>query len=266
MTSVLISAGIVAGIGLLAGIILSVASVVMAVPKDETAEAIEEILPGANCGACGYSGCSGYAAAISKGEATIGKCSPGGREAAEKIAKLISGGEGDIEMEYNVALIKCVGSYDNTSDKMIYDGLASCAAAMQLAGGRPSCSFGCIGLGDCTKVCDNHGVEICNGLAHINYDLCVGCGKCSSVCPRNIIQIVPKKKQAVVRCQNCDKGPATGKVCKAGCIGCGKCKKACESGAIKVENFKAQIDPALCTGCGKCVEACPKGCLMMIDF
>jgi len=263
MSSILIASGIVAGIGLLAGIILSVASVVMAVPKDEKAEMIEELLPGANCGACGYSGCSGYAAAISKGEASLGRCAPGGMETASKIAEVMAGA--DIEMEYNVAVVKCLGTCQNTSDKMIYDGLESCAAAVQLAGGKTSCRFACLGLGDCAKVCANNGIEICNGIARINYNLCTGCGQCEKVCPRHIIDVVPKRKHAMLYCSSNDKGPVTNKACKVGCIGCGKCIKACEYGAIKVVNFKAEVNLALCVGCGKCVEACPRGCLMMMD-
>ena len=264
MSSILIAAGIVAGIGLLAGIILSIASVVMAVPVDEKAEAIEELLPGANCGACGYSGCSGYAAAISKGEASLGRCAPGGRETAAKIAEIMAGGE--VAMEYNVAVVECLGSNDNTTDKMIYDGIESCVAAMQLSGGKTSCSFACLGFGDCAKACTRDAIEICNGVAHINYDLCSGCGQCEKACPRKIIDIVPKRKHVILRCSNCDKGAVTNKLCKAGCIGCGKCMKACEYGAIKVVNFKAEVSLAFCVGCGKCVEACPKGCLMMMDF
>ena len=264
MSSILIASGIVAAIGLLAGLILSVASVVMAVPVDEKAEAIEELLPGANCGACGYSGCSGYAAAISKGEASLGRCAPGGRETASKIAEIMAGGE--VAMEYNVAVVKCLGSNDNTSDKMIYDGLESCVAAMQLSGGKSSCSFGCLGFGDCVKACTRDAIEICNGVAHVNYDLCSGCGQCEKACPRNIIDIVPKRKHVILRCSSCDKGAVTNKICKAGCIGCGKCMKACEYGAIKVVNNKAEVNLAFCVGCGKCVDACPKGCLMTMDF
>ena len=148
---------IVGIIGLLAGVILAVASIVMAVPKDETAQALEEILPGANCGACGFSGCPGYAAAMAKGEAQPGLCSPGGAEVAQKCAKLLGGG--DVRMEYKTALIHCLGSYDNTTDKMLYDGIPSCAAAAQLMGGITSCRYGCMGLGDCQRACEYGAID-----------------------------------------------------------------------------------------------------------
>src|SRR5699024_5085034 len=142
MNEILLPILIVAGIGLLAGLILAIASIVMAVPKDEKAEAIQELLPGANCGACGYSGCSGYAAALSKGEAKPGLCSPGGAETAKAIADLFGAGEvagcGEVEVEYKAALVEWMGSYVKTTDKMEYDGIIGCAAAAQLAGGITS--------------------------------------------------------------------------------------------------------------------------------
>ena len=260
---ILIPILIVAGIGLLAGVILAVASVVMAVPKDEKAEAILEVLPGANCGACGFSGCSGYAAALSKGEAKAGLCSPGGEECAKACAELL--GVGDVAVEKKTALVHCMGSYDMTSDKMRYDGIRSCSASTFLAGGITSCRFGCMGMGDCAAACPYGAISVCNGMASVNPEKCRGCSQCVAACPKGLISFVPLKKQAVVRCSNCDKGAQTMKVCKIGCIGCGKCMKACEYGAVKVQNFCAQVDPAKCVGCGKCVEACPRHIITLLD-
>ena len=262
MNEILIPVLIVAGIGLIAGILLAVASIIMAVPKDEKAAAVLELLPGANCGACGYSGCSGYAEALAKGEAKPGLCSPGGAETASKIAALL--GEGDVAVEYHAALVHCTGSYDYTTDKMIYDGLESCAAAAQLSGGTASCRFGCMGLGDCEKACPYHAITVCNGLAVIHPARCRGCSLCVAACPKKLISLVPVKPQAVVRCASCDKGAVTNKVCKIGCIGCMKCTKVCETGAIKVEQFHASVDPQTCTACGKCVEACPRNCISLL--
>lgn len=260
---ILIPILIVAGIGLLAGVILAVASVVMAVPKDEKAEALLEVLPGANCGACGFSGCSGYAAALSKGEAKPGLCSPGGEDCAKACAELL--GVGDVAVEKKTALVHCMGSYDMTSDKMRYDGIQSCSASTFLAGGITSCRFGCMGMGDCAAACPYGAISVCNGMASVNPEKCRGCSQCVAACPKGLISFVPLKKQAVVRCSNCDKGAQTMKVCKIGCIGCGKCMKACEYGAVKVQNFCAQVDPMKCVGCGKCVEACPRHIITLLD-
>lgn len=254
---------IVGAIGLLAGVILAVASIVMAVPKDEKAEALEEILPGANCGACGFSGCSGYAAAMSKGEAKPGLCSPGGAETAQKCAELL--GSGDVQVEYKTALVRCMGSYDNTTDKMVYDGIQSCSASTFLAGGITSCRYGCMGMGDCVRACEYGAVSVCNGVAKIDPHKCKGCSKCVEACPKGMIKFVPLKRQAVVRCSNCDKAKDTMAVCKIGCIGCKKCERTCEYGAVTVVNNLATVDASKCVGCGKCVEACPRHVITLLD-
>ncbi len=254
---ILLAVVIVAGIGLLLGVILAVVSSLMAVPKDEKVEALTEALPGANCGACGYSGCEGYAKALSSGEAAPGKCSPGGEECVNALSKIL--GVEATSVEKKTALVHCMGSADNAGEKMEYQGVMSCRGAMTLHGGMSSCTFGCIGLGDCMNVCPYGAISLCNGVAHIEPALCKGCSMCVNACPKNIISFVPLKNMAVVRCTNCQKGADARKVCKTACIGCKKCEKVCEVGAVKVENFKATVDPSKCTGCMKCVEACPQG-------
>lgn len=252
---ILIAVLIVAGIGLIIGIVLAFASAVMAVPVDEKVEALTEALPGANCGACGYSGCSGYAKALAEGSAKNGACAPGGDETAKALAEIL--GEKASAVERRVAVVRCMGITDNTQDKVDYQGVQSCAAAM-LVGGKGACSYGCLGLGDCVAACPYGAVSVCNGVAKVDADLCKACAMCVSVCPKKIITIVPVREQAVVRCSNSDKGAAAKKACKAACIGCKKCEKVCEAGAVKVADFKASVDPALCTGCKLCVEACPQ--------
>jgi electron transport complex protein RnfB len=264
MEGILLAVAIVAGIGLIAGLGLAIASALMAVPKDERAEAVLEVLPGANCGACGYSGCSGYATALARGEAQPGLCSPGGADVAAKIAETLGVAAGDVE--YKTALVHCMGSYDNTSDKMQYQGISSCAAAAQLFGGVGSCSYGCMGLGDCMNACEYGAITVCNGVASIDPAACRGCSQCVKACPKRLITFVPLKKQAVVRCSNCDKGGEARKACKAACIGCMRCVKACEAGAVQVEHFLARVDPQKCTACGKCAEVCPQGCISLFQY
>lgn len=261
---ILIAVAIVAGIGLLLGLGLAIASIVLAVPKDEKAEAIEEILPGANCGACGYSGCPGYAAALSKGEAPPNLCSPGGAEVMQAIAELTGGGA--VAMERKTAMVMCNGTCDNTSPKMEYDGIETCAAAALTGGGNMKCSYGCMGFGDCVNSCEYNALSICNGVAVVKPALCVACTMCVKACPKNLISMVPAKDQAAVVCKNADKGAVANKVCSASCIGCMKCVKACEFDAIKVENFHAIVDPEKCTNCGKCAEVCPKNCILLCKF
>lgn len=258
---ILIAVAIVSGVGLIIGLILAVASAVMAVPTDEKVEALTEALPGANCGACGYSGCSGYAEALAKGEAKPGACSPGGDETVKALSEIL--GVAAAAVDRKTALVHCMGSCDNTETKMNYQGVKSCAAAAAMYGGTGACSYGCIGLGDCVGVCPYGAVSVCNGVARINPELCRGCSLCVNACPKHIISFVPARAQAVVRCSNYDKGAQARKVCKSACIGCKKCEKVCEVGAISVKNFKATVDIEKCTGCKACIDACPQGCVTL---
>lgn len=261
MSDILLAVLIVAGIGLVAGLGLSIASVVMAVPKDEKAEEILSMLPGANCGACGYSGCSGYAAALSAGTAQIGLCSPGGAELAKSLSETL--GVASSGVDYRTAEVHCNGTFDNTTDKMQYHGIPSCAAAMQLAGGSASCAYGCLGFGDCAAVCEYGAIKVQNGVASVDPKYCRGCKKCVAACPKHLISFEHLKPRAVVLCSSCDRGSDTRKVCKVGCIGCMRCEKVCEEGAIQVENFLARVDASKCTACGKCADVCPQHCITM---
>lgn len=263
MNEILIAVLIVAAMGLIIGLILAVASVIMAVPKDEKAEAVLEVLPGANCGACGYSGCSGYAKALAHGEAQPGLCSPGGEECVKAIAKVLGVEAGAIERK--TAVVKCDGTAENSPLKMEYQGITTCAAAAALHGGTKNCSYGCIGFGDCVNVCEYDAIAIEDNVARINPAKCKSCGMCVKTCPKHLISIVPLKKQAVVMCSNCDKGATATAACRTACIACMKCAKTCPVGAIKIENLHAVVNPQLCTGCGECAKVCPKNCIGMMQ-
>ena len=190
MTQILIPVVLVAAIGLIAGLGLAVASVVFAVPKDEKAEAVREVLPGANCGACGYSGCDGYAAALSKGETTeCNKCTPGGNDVAQQVAAIMGMEAGNITPQ--VAAVMCCGNAQNVEEKLDYSGVRSCKIATQLFGGPKTCVHGCIGFGDCVRVCPYEAIFICDGVARINPDKCRACKLCINTCPRHLIDLFP---------------------------------------------------------------------------
>ncbi len=266
MNSILIAVAIVAVTGLIAGLGLAVASIVMAVPKDEKAEAIRECLPGANCGACGFSGCDGYAAALSKGETTdTALCSPGGNDAAKAIASVLGVEAGEVAP--SAAVVLCKGHKGNASEKYVYQGVESCKMATQLFGGPKDCTYGCVGLGDCVAACPYDAIHMCDGVARVNPLLCRACKMCVKTCPKGLIEMMPLHKTvAAVTCKNHDKGAQTRKDCKVGCIGCMKCVKSCEFDAVKVENFTAHVDYDKCTGCGKCHEACPTGSIDLMKM
>lgn len=264
MNEILFPILLVAGIGLVLGLGLAIASKIMAVPVDEKAEAIAEVLPGANCGACGFSGCAGYAAALSSGKETqTNLCAPGGTPVASEIAEIL--GTAPASVMPTTAVVMCMGNSANAENKMIYEGVTSCRMATQLFGGAKECAYGCLGLGDCMDACEFDAIHICDGVARISTIACHSCKACVKACPKHLISMLPLNvTQATVLCKNKEKGAAAKKHCKAACIGCMKCVKACEHGAVKVENFLASVDPEKCIGCGKCHEACPIGCIELI--
>ncbi len=250
---------IVALIGLVAGVGLAFASKYMAVPVDERVEKLTEVLPGANCGACGYSGCEGYAAAIASGEAEPNKCAPGGEAAATAIAEIM---DVEVSSEKLLAYIACKGSPEITKLKYEYSGKKSCAAASLLHAGPLECAFGCVGYGDCASACPFGAITVKDGKPIVCEELCVGCGICAKACPKNLISIVPVGRKVSVGCSNRGKGAKVVKACEVSCIACKLCEKACESGALKIVDNLATIDYSICNGCGKCKEACKRGVLI----
>ena len=159
MTTILLPILLVAGIGLVLGLGLAIASKVMAVPVDEKAEAITEVLPGANCGACGFSGCAGYAAALSSGKTDqTNLCAPGGTKVATEIAGIL--GTSPASVMPTTAVVMCMGNSSNSHDKMTYKGVSSCRMATQLFGGAKECAYGCLGLGDCVDACEFDAIHL----------------------------------------------------------------------------------------------------------
>ena len=242
--------------GLIFGAVLAFAAQKFAVEVDEREAKILEVLPGANCGGCGYPGCGGVAAAIVKGEAPVNACPVGGAAVAAKIGEIM--GVAAETGERQVAHVMCKGSCSSAANKYEYQGIQDCRAAASLIGGAKSCSFGCLGLGTCVSVCAFGALSVVDGVAVVDEEKCVLCGKCIDICPKGLIKKKPAKQEVVVGCSSKDKGKDVKDKCKAGCIGCKKCEKSCPVGAITVENNLATIDYSKCIGCKVCAEVCPK--------
>ncbi len=260
LIDILKAALVMGGIGILLGVILGIASKVFHVEKDERVGMILQVLPCANCGGCGYAGCSAYAEAVVKGNAVAGACPVGGSEVSQKVADIM--GVEAPNCEKKVARIRCAGTCTQAPLKYEYKGLKSCLAAARVAGGPKNCTYGCFGIGTCADVCPNEAISIKNGVAFVNETKCIGCGVCTQVCPRGIIELVPPHSEYYVACSSTEKGNVVNKICSIGCIGCGICAKACPNEAITVEDFRAKIDPKKCTSCGLCSEKCPKNVII----
>lgn len=257
MSSIMLSIISVSAIGLIAAIVLSVASKVMAVPVDERFGPVRDCLPGANCGACGFAGCDAYAQALISEEGTKANlCTPGGPDTAKALGAAL--GVAVEEVAAVVAAVKCNGNCNNTNDKMDYQSAKTCKGAKLFFGGKGECSFGCLGLGDCAVACPHNAIYIVNGVAIVDTESCVGCGICTKACPNFVIEMVPATTEVRVLCNSKAKGAVAMKACKVSCIGCKKCEKICPADAITVTDNLAHIDQAKCVSCGACVKECPK--------
>lgn len=249
-------------LGALVGVLLTIASKLLRVEVDETVEKLNESLPGANCGGCGFSGCDGYANAVAKGEAPTNLCKPGGNDTVRALSAIM--GVEAVETEREVAYVCCNGNCEATEDKFTYIGTKSCAAIEKFYNGKGKCQSGCHGMGDCAAVCDNNCISIKNGVAVVDPTNCTACGKCVKICANNLIRLVKVSQKYMVQCSSADTGKVTKASCKNGCIGCGICTKKCPEGAVVINNNHAEIDPSKCTGCGICVAACPIKCIVEI--
>ena len=261
MGTIIIPALIVAAVGLIFGIILTIAAKVMFVPVDEKVAAIREALPGANCGGCGYAGCDDYANAFEGNpDLSPSLCPVGGADLAAKIASILGVEAGDVEEK--VAMVMCQGNYGVTKQIMEADRIYTCKTAKMFYGGNWACPHGCLGMGDCQRACSYDAIRIVNGVAMVDREKCIGCGACSKVCPNKLVDMVPKKMLVHVACKSVDKGAVTRKTCENGCIGCMKCQKSCKFDAIVVENNLARIDYSKCKNCGLCAKECPTGAIV----
>jgi len=253
-------------VGAVFGGLLGFAAQKFAVPVDPKVEQIKRALPGANCGACGFVGCSELADAIATGKVAHTACTVGGTTAARDIAKVLGLEEETEEKEQPVAHVYCVGGRTECGNRYEYDGIPDCRAASMLQGGGfRECAHGCLGLGTCVRACPFGAIYIDrNGLAVVDETKCTGCGRCVAVCPKNIIQMAPRSRKVHVLCSNTEKGAVVRKICKVGCIACKACVKACQYDAIHVEDNLARIDYEKCTNCGECAKKCPTKCI--VDF
>lgn len=260
MSSVMTPVLLVAAIGLICAGLLVFASKVFHVEVDERVTQVREVLPGANCGGCGFAGCDDYAAnLVGDEELPCTKCSPGGAAVAAQIAEILGRSAGAAEPQ--VAQVMCNGTCGARRTVLEWQGMQSCKGAKGWFTSPNACMYGCIGLGDCVNACQFDAIGIVDGIAVVNRENCVACGACASTCPQKIVKLVPKKSQVHVLCSSTDKGAVARKNCDNACIGCMKCTKACNFDAITVEDNLARIDYSKCKSCGMCAAVCPTGAI-----
>lgn len=273
MNLILIAVIALGAIALVSSTVLYACSKKFAVKEDPRVGEVSELLPQANCGGCGFAGCSGMAVALVKG-ADAGSidglfCPVGGQETMNAVADLL--GMAVANTEPKVAVVRCNGTCNNRPKIVEYSGLRTCAAMNACGAGETACGFGCLGCGDCVAACQFGAITINKdtGIAEVDEEKCTSCGACVKACPRNIIELRkrgPKGRRVYVSCVNKDKGPAAMKACKVSCIGCGKCQKECPFDAILITNNLSYIDPDKCRSCRKCEKVCPTHAIIAVNF
>ena len=269
--NLIVSSIIVLGIiGLAAAVILYFVAKKFHVEEDSRIDEVTELLPGANCGGCGYPGCRGFAEACVKAETLENMlCPVGGLPTMCKISEIL--GHAVCQASPKIAVVRCNGTCQNRPRTTKFDGAHNCKIVSQLYAGETNCSYGCFGFGDCVAACQFDAIKINpeTGIPEVDEEKCTACGACVKTCPKKVIELRnkgPKGRRVFVSCVNKDKGGVARKACSAACIGCGKCQKACPFGAIKVENNLAYIDFELCRSCRKCVTECPTGAIHDVNF
>ena len=262
-----ISLGVIGAVG---AIILYAASKKFEVYEDPRIAQVQEVLPAANCGGCGYPGCSGFATACVGADTLEGLfCPVGGVDVMGKVAGIL--GKEATSADAMLAVVRCNGTCEARPKINQYDGVKSCAVASSLYGGETGCSFGCLGFGDCVDVCNFDAIFInpVTGIAEVIEDKCTSCGACVKACPKNLIELRkkgPKSRRIFVSCMNKDKGVVAKKACSNACIGCSLCFKECAFNGIKIENNLAYIDYNKCRLCRKCVDVCPTNAIHELNF
>ncbi|MDD4921701.1 MAG: Fe-S cluster domain-containing protein [Bacteroidales bacterium] len=257
-------------IGFFLAIILYLAAQKFKVFEDSRIDDIEAVLPGANCGGCGFAGCRNFADECVRSEQFQELlCPVGGTETMMKVAAIL--GKEAVPSDPTVAVLRCNGSCAHRPKTSVFDGASSCAVAAATYGGDTDCSYGCLGLADCVNVCkfDAMTMNQETGLPEVMEDQCTSCGACVKACPKNLFEIRkkgPESKRIYVSCMNMDKGVVAKKACEVACIGCGKCEKVCEFNAITITKNLAYIDFNACTRCRKCVQVCPTNSITELHF
>lgn len=253
----------VLGIGLSS--ILALANKKLHIFEDPRIEQVDDLLPHANCGACGFPGCRAFAEELVAGDVTPGACPVSSSECVATIAGLLGIEAG--AREKRVARLACAGGKNVTRMRANYAGLSTCRGASLVAGGGKGCPWGCLGLDDCMAACPFDAITMDeNELPVVDEDKCTACGACVLACPKHLFSLHDVNHRLWVACMNNERGAAAKKQCEAACIGCGLCAKDAAEGLIEITGNLAQIDFGRIEAANMdAIQRCPTGAIVWLD-
>jgi Na+-translocating ferredoxin:NAD+ oxidoreductase subunit B len=263
--SVLMAVGILGGLGLTFGVLIAAANRRLYVWEDPRIDGVTELLPGANCGACGYAGCRAFAEAAVHGTVEPANCPVMGSEMREDVASYLGVDAGDAVKR--IARLRCAGGRDVAPDKAIYQGISSCAAAVAVGGGGKACAWGCVGHADCAVACTFDAIIMTEqGLPGVDPELCTACGDCVDACPLDLFTILPVDQNLFVQCRNLIDGDSATSVCAVACTACGKCVQDAATGLIAIQRGLAVVDyERIALQNRSAIERCPTGAITWLD-
>jgi Na+-translocating ferredoxin:NAD+ oxidoreductase subunit B len=265
MTELLIAGAVMGAIGVLLAAVLAVADKKFYVWEDPRIDQVEALLPKANCGACGCAGCRAFAEKAVKGEIQPAKCTVSSPAGVAAIADLLQIDAGTVERR--VARLACAGGQHVARNRVKYEGLASCRAAALVNGGGKGCSWGCLGLADCERVCNFHAIHMDkHGLPVVTEALCTACGDCVDVCPKQLFSLHAVSHRLWVACKNRADGQTAEADCEVACTACGRCAADAPGGLIQIVNNLAVVDYAKNTLATRTpIERCPTGAIVWFE-
>ncbi len=262
---VLGSAAILGGVGLTFGTLIALANKKMKVWEDPRIDEVEDLLPGANCGACGYAGCRTFAEAVIAGETPPATCTVMSEGEREDVAAYLGVSAG--EADKVVARLMCAGGSDVAVQQADYYGVESCAAAVAVGGGGKGCTWGCVGLADCAVSCDFDAIVMNDvGLPVVDPELCTACGDCVEACPLGLFELLPLDDHLIVQCKSLLEGDAATEVCAVACNACGRCAVDAPDGLIEMKDGLAVVDYSKSELENKdAIARCPTGAIVWVE-
>jgi Na+-translocating ferredoxin:NAD+ oxidoreductase RNF subunit RnfB len=262
---VLVSVAILGGVGLTFGALIALVHRQFRVWEDPRINGVADLLPGANCGACGYAGCRAFAEATVGGSVQIAKCTVMSPDMRDDVAAYLGVDAG--EAVKRVARLLCAGGSDVAPRKATYIGLQSCAAAVATAGGGKRCSWGCVGLADCSVACTFDAIIMNEfDLPVVDVDKCTACNDCVDACPLGLFTIMPIDEHLMIQCKNLLHGDAATDVCAVACNACGRCVQDAAPGLIEMKDGLAVIDyMKIALEDERAIERCPTGAIVWVE-